>query len=169
MVGDLLLVARLENGVMKVRAQPVPVVTLLETAARGFAPRAADRKVSISVQGDRDLMAHLDLDLSQRLLDNLLANALRYVRQGDRIELAATVAGTELRLAVRNSGPPIPDEVRARLFERHAPGVNRDWHNAGLGLHLCQLVAEVHGGRMVLADTPGWNVAFEACLPGALG
>ncbi len=167
MVGDLLLLAHLENGAMQVKPQAVPVRVLLETAARAVGPRAADRRVSLSVRGDPELMARCDLDLMRRLLENLLVNALRYVRPGDRIELEASLVGTELRVAVRNSGPPVPEPVRERLFEKNGPGANRQWHNAGLGLYLCRLVAEAHGGRMVLAETPGWPVAFEAWLPDA--
>jgi signal transduction histidine kinase len=167
MVGDLLLLAHLENGVMQVRPQAVPVRVLLETAARAVEPRASDRRVALSVRGDPDLMARFDLDLMRRLLENLLVNALRYVRPGDRIELDASLVGTELRVAVRNSGPPVPEAVRERLFEKHGPGASRQWHNAGLGLYLCRLVAEAHGGRMVLVETPGWPVAFEARFPDA--
>jgi len=167
MVGDLLLLARLESGAMRATPQAVPIRVLLETAARAIGPRAEDRRVAVAVQGDPDLMARCDLDLMRRLLENLLVNALRYVRSGDRIELDASMAGPELRVAVRNSGPPVPEALRDHLFEKHGPGAGRQWHNAGLGLYLCRLVAEAHGGQMVLADTPGWTVAFEARLPQA--
>jgi len=91
---------------------------------------------------------------------------VRFVGPGDRVELAAE-GGERLRLAVRNSGPPVPPEVRARLFERHATHGRRAWHNAGLGLYLCRLAAEAHGGSIALADRPGWNVSFEVEIPPA--
>jgi signal transduction histidine kinase len=167
MVGDLLLLAQLESGTMRTRPQAVPIRPLLETAARAVGPRAADRRVALSIRGDPDLVARCDLDLVRRLLDNLLVNALRYVRPGDRIELEGALHDTELFIAVRNSGPPVPDEVRQRLFEKQGPDPGRRWQHPGLGLYLCRLVAEAHGGRMVLVEEPGWPVAFEARLPGA--
>jgi two-component system heavy metal sensor histidine kinase CusS len=103
--------------------------------------------------------------MARRLLENLVANAVRHVGAGDRVELAAEVEGGLLRLAVRNSGPPVPPEARARLFEKHSTHGRRAWHNAGLGLHLCRLVAEGHGGRIGLVERPGWNVSFEAAFP----
>lgn len=167
MVGDLLLVSRLEHGAMQPRRQSVPVAALLGQVAHAASLRAADRRVRVSVEASAELMAPLDLDLVRRLLENLTGNALRFVDRGGRVELVAAQAGGILTLAVRNSGPPVPVPVRAHLFQKHAPGELRQLHNTGLGLYLCRLVAEAHGGAMALAETPGWPVAFEARLPTA--
>jgi signal transduction histidine kinase len=165
MVGDLLLVSRLEHGALRPRLQPTPVAALLGQVARAAAPRAADRKVAVEVTADPDLMAPLDLDLARRLVENLAANALRFVERGGRVELAAALDGAALVLAVRNTGPAVPEAVRPHLFQKHAPGELRQVHGTGLGLYLCRLVAEAHGGRVALVETPGWPVAFEARLP----
>jgi signal transduction histidine kinase len=165
MVGDLLLVSRLEHGALGPRLQPTPVAALLGQVARAAALRAADRQVTVEVTADADLMAPLDLDLARRLLENLVGNALRFVDRGGRVELAAWADGGALTLAVRNTGPAVPEAVRASLFQKHAPGELRQLHNTGLGLYLCRLVAEAHGGHVALAETPGWPVAFEARLP----
>jgi signal transduction histidine kinase len=165
MVGDLLLVSRLEHGALQPRRQRTPVAALLEAVARAAALRAADRQVTIAVVADPDLMAPLDLDLVRRLLDNLTGNALRFVDRGGRVELSASLEGGELRLAVRNSGPTVPAQVQPHLFKKNAPGELRQVHNTGLGLYLCRLVAEAHGGRMLHAERPEWPVVFEARLP----
>lgn len=165
MVEDLLLVSRLEHGAMQPRRQATPVAALLEQVARAAALRAADRNVAVTVAADPDLMAPLDLDLVRRLLENLTGNALRFVERGGRVELAAALADGALALAVRNTGPPVPEAVRPYLFEKHAPGQLRQVHNTGLGLYLCRMVAEAHGGQMALVEAPGWPVAFEARLP----
>ena len=165
MVGDLLLVSRLEHGALAPRRQATPVMALLAQVARAATLRAADRTVAVEVAADPDLMAPLDLDLARRIVENLVANALRFVDRSGRVELAAWVEGAALRLAVRNTGPAVPAAVRPFLFQKHAPGELRQVHNTGLGLYLCRLVAEAHGGEMVLAETPGWPVAFEARLP----
>lgn len=165
MVGDLLLVARLEHQAMRPRLQPTPVAALLSQVARTATLRAADRKVSVTVTADPDLMATMDLDLARRLVENLAANALRFVDREGRVELAGWEAGGTLTLAVRNTGPAVPEAVRPHLFQKHAPGELRQLHNTGLGLYLCRLVAEAHGGTMALVETPGWPVAFEARFP----
>jgi len=108
------------------------------------------------------LTAALDPDLTVRLLENLVTNALRHVGDGHRIELASEKTGDGVRLAVRNSGPPVPADARDKIFEKYVTKGRREWHNAGLGLYLCRLVAEAHGGRMELVDRPSWSVSFEA-------
>ena len=166
MIGDLLLLSRLEAG-LRARPEAVPVRLLLEVVARSFEPRAAERGARLLVEADADLVAAIDLDLARRLLENLTSNAVRHVRAGDRIALAGWRDGAALGLAVRNSGPPVAPEVRTRLFQKHTTGGRREWHNAGLGLYLCRLVAEAHGGEVALVERPGWGVSFEARLPGS--
>jgi signal transduction histidine kinase len=165
LIGDLLLVYRLEQGVMAPTREPVPVALLLDGVARRFGARAAERGVRLELQADEALMAALDLDLVQRLLENLVSNAMRHVGRGDHVSLEARSVGGELQMAVRNSGPPVPEELRERLFRRFVTGGLREWQNAGLGLYLCRLVAEAHGGSIALADRQGWNVSFEVAIP----
>jgi signal transduction histidine kinase len=162
LIGDLLLVQRLERGGLTLRREQTPVALLLERVAESYRPRARDRGVTIQVTGAAGLTAALDPELTLRLLENLVSNALRHVGQGDRIELAGEQTGDGVRLSVRNSGPPVPEEARAKLFEKYVTKGRREWHNAGLGLYLCKLVAEAHGGACQLVDRPGWAVSFEA-------
>jgi len=161
LIGDLLLVHRLERGGLQLRREATPVAVLLERVAESHRPRARQRGVTIQVTGAAGLTAAIDSELTLRYLENLVSNALRHVGDGDRIELAAEPLAEGLRLSVRNSGLPVPDEARAKLFEKYATKGRREWHNAGLGLYLCRLVAEAHGGRCELANRPGWSVSFE--------
>lgn len=163
MAGDLLLVSRIEDGLEPVRAG-VPVKALLDEVARSFGPVVARTGATLQVRGEEAGVAELDEGLVRRLIENLLVNASRHVGEGDRIELAAEPAGDRVRLAVRNSGPPVPAEARPHLFEKGNTHGRREWHHAGLGLHLCALVARRHGGTIALVDRPGWGVSFEAEL-----
>jgi signal transduction histidine kinase len=165
LIGDLLLVYRLEQGVMAASREAVPVALLLDGVAQRFRTRAAERGVRVELQVDQELVAALDLDLTQRMLENLVSNALRHVGRGDHVSLEARTADGELQLAVRNSGPPVPAELRGNLFRRFVTGGLREWHNAGLGLYLCRLVAEAHAGTIALVDRAGWNVSFEIDIP----
>jgi len=165
MVGDLLLISRLETAALEPKRQPIPVLALLEQVAHGASLRAQDRAVTVQLSAEQDMVAALDLDMVRRLLENLLSNALRFVDRGGRVELGARLEEGALVLAVRNTGPTVPEEVRSHLFQKHAHGAERQFHNVGLGLYLCRLVAEAHGGSVALVDTPGWPVAFEARIP----
>ncbi len=165
LIGDLLLVYRLERGAMSPVREQVPVKLLLQSIVRRFAVRAAERGTAVEVEAAEELMVAADLDLAQRMLENLVSNALRHVSRGDRVRLEARSAAGEVRIAVRNSGPPVAPELRGRLFDRFVTGGHRDWQNAGLGLYLCRLVAEAHAGSIALVDAPGWSVSFEVRLP----
>jgi signal transduction histidine kinase len=165
LIGDLLLVYRLEQGVMRPSREMVPARLLLESVARRFGPRATRHGVRLEVDAEDDLLVPIDLELVQRMLDNLIANALRHVNRGNRVGLFAGTGGGEIRLAVRNSGPPVPEHLKGGLFGRFVVGERREWRNVGLGLYLCRLVAEAHSGSIALVDRPGWNVSFEAVLP----
>lgn len=166
MTGDLLLIHRLEHRDWDRRA-PVQVATLLadaERPARTVVERAG-ATLTARLAAGTPAAADLDAALIRRVLDNLLSNAVRHVGPGDRVELAAEPSGDALRLAVRNSGPPVPAEARARLFEKDAAAGRARGEHFGLGLYLCRLVAERHGGVVALADRPGWSVSFEVLLP----
>ena len=165
LIGDLLLVYRLEQGVMAPARESVVLTLLLDAVVQRFRARGAERGVRLELQAEDGLVASLDLDLVQRLLENLVANALRHVGRGDAVRLEARVEDGQLRLAVRNTGPPVPLELRDGLFRRFVTGGMREWHNAGLGLYLCRLVAEAHGGTIGLAERAGWNVSFEIAFP----
>jgi len=166
MTGDLLLVARLESR-PTLLTSTVSVDELLRDLERAFAPlvRRAGASFEWRRTGDAPAKVPADPQLIRRLLDNLLSNAARHVSKGDRIEITAELDGDRLRLAVRNSGPPVPPETRAQLFEKHATSGTRGWANMGLGLYMCRLVAGQHGGSIALVDRPGWNVSFEVTLP----
>ncbi len=165
LIGDLLLVYRLEQGAMAPAREPVLVALLLDAVIRRFRAQAADRGVTLEVKAEDGLASSLDLDLVQRMLENLVANAMRHVGRGDHVSVEARSSDGQVVLAVRNSGPPVPMELRESLFRRFVTGGTREWHNAGLGLYLCRLVAEAHSGTIALVERTGWNVSFEITIP----
>ncbi|MFN2548200.1 MAG: sensor histidine kinase [Myxococcales bacterium] len=165
MVGDLLAIARLERGVLQSAPEPVDLSALLASLADSYAAAARQAGAQIGARVESGLSATLHREMVHRMYDNLVLNALDFVRPGGRIEVAAWQDGPELRLAVRNTGEPVPPETRLRLFEKHASRGSRRQHNLGLGLYLCRLVAVAHDGIIELADEAGWAASFVARLP----
>jgi len=169
MSNDLLLIGRLEAHRTEPLAEADLDALLLEVEGAGRAvARRSGAELACRRAPDVPRSAVIDPPLVRRMLDNLVGNACRHVRPSDHIEVAVERAGEALRLAVRNTGSEVPAEVRDRLFEKHATAGKRDFHNSGLGLYLCRLVAERHGGSIALATRPGWGVSFEATFPQAL-
>ena len=165
MVGDLLSIARLERWVLQSAPETVDLSALLASLADSYAAAARQSGAQITASVEGGLSATLHREMVHRLYDNLVLNALDFVRPGGRIEVAAWQDSGELRLAVRNTGEPVPAEARLRLFEKHAATGGRRRHNLGLGLYLCRLVAVAHDGNIELLEEPGWAASFVARLP----
>ncbi len=108
-------------------------------------------------------------DLFAQLLDKLVANAVDFGRPGTPIRIALAQAGYAAQLTVTNSGPPIPDAVRGRLFESmiSARGERAGSEpHLGLGLYIARLIAEFHGGSIAAANLPdGSGVSVRLTLP----
>jgi signal transduction histidine kinase len=166
MVGDLLAIARLERGVLSSAPESVDLSALLVSLANAYAVSARNVGAQITAKVEPGLCASLHREMIHRFFDNLVLNALDFVRPGGRVEVAAWQEGPELLLAVRNTGDPVPAEARARLFQKGAvQRGSRQKHNLGLGLYLCRLVAVAHDGAITLREEPGWSTSFVARLP----
>jgi signal transduction histidine kinase len=165
MIGDLLVVPRLERGELRGHFAAGRVRDLLDTVARAREQQASAKGLRVEVVAPPELVAWIDELLVRRMLENLVGNALRHAPRGGRIELSARLERDRLLLAVRNDGPAVDPAVRARLFQKYATHGQRDPRSCGLGLYLCRMVAELHGGRIALVEREGWSVSFEASLP----
>jgi signal transduction histidine kinase len=167
MIGDLLRISRLEKQNLALDEQFGDVGGLLHEVWRAHQAAAKQKGVELRVHAPSAIHARIDRELTRRMLDNLIGNAMRFLKRGGKLELSAEVRGTELRLSVRNDGAPVPDAIKSTLFERFGLGEGRLGHNVGLGLYFCKLAAEAHGGKMCLEDAPGWPVSFAADFPRA--
>ena len=101
----------------------------------------------------------------RRMLNNLVDNAVIY---GGAVSLEVEAVGDEVRIAVLDRGPGLPDDVLARItapFERGEASRNRRTGGAGLGLSIVQALAQAHGGRLVLANREGGGLAATVALP----
>jgi signal transduction histidine kinase len=165
MVGDLLAIARLERGVLQSPPEAVDLSALVHSLVEAYGAPARQAGAQIGSAVEPGLSATLHREMVHRLYDNLVLNALDFVRPGGRIEVAAWQKDRELLLAVRNTGEPVPAEARARLFQKGGQSGVRRKQNLGLGLYLCRLVAVAHDGTIGLEEEPGWAASFIAHLP----
>src|SRR2546429_9687776 len=104
MVGDLLAIAKLERGVLTSAPETVDLSALLVSLANAYAVSARNAGAQISARVEPGLCATLHREMVHRFFDNLVLNALDFVRPGGRIEVAASQDGPELTLAVRTTG-----------------------------------------------------------------
>lgn len=171
----LLDVARLEAGERALQLAPVNLSGLVAGVASRLTLALQNRHVTLSCPIPPDLPAVMaDEDMIDRVLTNLIDNAMKYSPRGGEITLTAGVAGDLVQISVTDEGPGIPPDERQRIFERFAqvsgerPAGSR--RGFGLGLTFCKLAVEAHGGRIWVE--PGENDVgsrFIFTLPYATG
>ena len=164
MVTQLLDINRLETDQMPLRKTDCDLVAVARKALESVAPLVGDRRVALD--GPAALVAKCDESVLQRILGNLLGNALKFTPAGGEIKIAVTRGADEARLVVSDSGPGIPQEFHQKIFEKYFQiEDDRRSRGTGLGLTFCKLAVEAHGGRIGVDDTPGPGCSFWFTLP----
>ena len=159
--------SRLERpGAAPERAQ-IDLVPLARRAVETLATAAAERQVRVELEGEAPLL-QADADSMERLLVNLLDNAVKYNRPGGRVTLTLGGDRDGATLEVRDTGIGIPQESLPRIFERFYrvdKGRSRDEGGTGLGLAIVKHVVQLHGGRVDVESQLGSGSRFRVWLP----
>ena len=177
LVEQLLDVARLESGTLTLRAEVRDLVPLLRRTTEAFASLAERRglafRVSCPVGG---LRVRYDPDQMEKVLGNLLGNALKFTPSGGRVEVRAHTEGDgpdgSCVVEIEDSGPGIPAAHQARVFDRFYQvddSPRRAHEGAGIGLALARELVDLHGGTLALRSVEGAGSTFIVRLPLATG
>jgi NtrC-family two-component system sensor histidine kinase KinB len=165
LISDLLNFSRYQNGLQTLELAPVDIEDLIEQVRQRHAEAATASGLTLTadVQG---VMPFIQLDRSQieRVLDNLMANALRHCNSGGTVALQARRHGKRLILSVQDSGEGIDFSQQGRIFEPFVQ-IGRRKGGAGLGLALCKEIVQLHGGKISLYSRPGEGSQFYLMLP----
>ena len=164
LINDLLNFSRYQNGLQKLTLAPCSIDELLEQAQIRFSGAAQERGVELLVEVQGPL-PHLQADQPQldRVLDNLIDNALRHTAAGGLIRLQARRHGDRVIISVEDNGEGIAYGQQGRIFEPFVQ-VGRKKGGAGLGLALCKEIVQLHGGRMGVYSRPGQGTQFYMAL-----
>ncbi len=167
LIDSLLDLARLEEGQAELTYRRIDVKSLVGEAVEQVRPVAAARELRLESRLPDGLPPLWgDQDLLQRLLLNLLDNAMKFTPpQGEiRLELSQPDAETFL-FAVSDTGPGIAPEHHERIFDRFSRVPKGEARGTGLGLALCKLAVEAHGGRIWVESELGHGATFKFVLP----
>lgn len=164
LINDLLNFSRYQNGLQKLTLAPCSIEALLEQARLRFATSAEEKEINLLVEVQGPLpRLQADQPQLERVLDNLLDNALRHTGSGGRIRLHARRHGDRVIISVEDNGEGIAYGQQGRIFEPFVQ-VGRKKGGAGLGLALCKEIVQLHGGRMGVYSRPGQGTQFYMTL-----
>jgi NtrC-family two-component system sensor histidine kinase KinB len=164
LINDLLNFSRYQNGLQKLTLAPCSIEDLLEQAQLRFAEAAEAKGIALKVEVQGPL-PRLQADQAQldRVLDNLIDNALRHTARDGQIRLQARRHGERVIISVEDNGEGIAYGQQGRIFEPFVQ-VGRKKGGAGLGLALCKEIVQLHGGRMGVYSRPGQGTQFYMAL-----
>jgi signal transduction histidine kinase len=156
MITNLLDIAKADEGQLAPARQRFAIAPMVEAAAGELRARAQSSGVTLATGADA-VEVDADPDLLQRVLANLIENAIRHAPEGTTVEVRATAAERGVVLRVADAGPGVPAALREQVFERFARGGAEPARaNRGLGLAFCKLAVEAHGGSIWIEDAaPG--------------
>jgi signal transduction histidine kinase len=165
LVSGLLDVSRLESGSMDVEPEAVNAYILMEEVRRELLPWAEENKLALRLEPAPNLPdVRADYELLDRVLRNLVGNAIKYTPAGGTVTLRAEAEPPYVRFTVQDDGPGLPPEVQQRLFQKFVRGTGKG-HGHGLGLAFCKLAVEAMGGRIWAESQLGAGTAFHFTLP----
>jgi heavy metal sensor kinase len=166
-VEDMFTLARADAGSYPVRRTLMYLDEVVEDAVRAARVLADTKTVAIEVTATASASFTGDEELVQRLIGNLLDNAVRHTPPGGVVHVRLTRDAGRYELSVTDAGPGIPPEIQPHIFERFFRGdAARTSSNggAGLGLALARWVARAHGGDVVLVRSSHEGTTFTAVL-----
>jgi two-component system CheB/CheR fusion protein len=164
----ILDVEELEDGVLKARRVATEVDDLVQRAASVNRPAMRIRQLRVSVEVTAGLTACIDGELTYRVLESLLDNAVRYAPRKGRVVVAAHQVGDGIEIAIGNDGPPVPDSERDAIFDRYYRIEERRANaraGRGLGLYFCRLAIAAQGGSLDVEQRGELGAVFVARLP----
>jgi signal transduction histidine kinase len=157
MVDDLFELTRLEAGDIEWSIQRVQLDQLVGETVEAMRPQAAAKGITVETRVQSGLgAAAANPEKLQRVLFNLIQNAIRHTPEDGSVTVAAESVGTAIEVEVADTGGGIPRVERERVFDPFVRGDDaRSAAGSGLGLSICRAIIEVHGGRIWVRDKEG--------------
>ncbi len=173
LVTNFLDLSKLEAGAMKVIKKPADLEQLLSATLDDHQLLAQGKNITFRKRFTGATPAvEADIDRLDQVLSNLLSNALKFTPAGGEIELGAALAGNEARVWIKDTGAGIAAEEIGQLFEKYkqsTSGKSSAEPGTGLGLLICKMIVEAHGGRIWVESQEGKGTTFTFTLPAGNG
>jgi heavy metal sensor kinase len=166
MINTMLMISKTESGVDKFSRKDVDLTGIVRQACELFEPTAEDRKMILSCDVPDGIHLIGDTPMIQRMLSNLLDNAIKYTPSGGTVNIAVSESGAQVIVVVRDTGIGISQADLPRIFERfYRCDQSRSQAGIGLGLSLARAIARAHGGDIAVTSAPNQGSTFTVTLP----
>lgn len=171
-INSLLDVSKMETGEIDINVAPAELATIVDNVLIELSPLAHDLNITLKNKiSDTLPLMLIDSDKIERVLQNLVDNALKYSPRDSEVILRAapddTTLSNSIRIDVIDMGPGIPDNYKTSIFNRYAQIEGRDVIRGGVGLGLtfCRMITEAHGGKIWIEDNGEQGSIFSLTLP----
>ena len=170
---NIFIAAELEAGETALHVSRIDVTALIRSVISSFSHRAAEKKVSVEFKccgdkpADEDLLFMTDAEKLQRVLANLLANAIEFNKPGRKVTIESWKGGSALHVSITDEGIGIPAEERPRLFERFRQiesGTTKRHRGHGLGLSITKALVDLLNGTITVEEAPGGGCIFRIVI-----
>jgi signal transduction histidine kinase len=169
LINDLLDLVRLESGVMQVKREALAVEEFVRGLASSVHQVASDKRIKFATLVDPEIGAVMtDRDKLEKIVLNLVFNALKFTPSGGRVDLKAAKEGAELVITVADTGMGISEKNMANLFSRFwqaDDSSRRKFQGVGIGLALVKELVEIQGGKVSVQSQEGKGTTFTIRLP----
>jgi two-component system sensor histidine kinase KdpD len=159
LANNTLEMARVSAGSLRLQRDWYPVDEIVGAVLSHMEPQLRHHAVRTRLP-DGMAMAHVDEVMIVRVLENLLENAVKYTPAGTAIEVAVELEPGLVRFRVADEGPGLVPGEERRIFERFVRGSGQSQGGVGLGLAICRIVVEAHGGRILARNRPEGGAEF---------
>jgi signal transduction histidine kinase len=166
MINTMLMISKTESGVDQISREEIDLAVLVQKACELFEPTAEDKGVTLSCDVPGRTRLTGETRMIQRMLSNLLDNAIKYTPSGGSITVSAREDNAHVVISVKDTGVGISSSDLPRIFERfYRCDQSRSQSGIGLGLSLARAIARAHGGDITATSTPNQGSTFTVTLP----
>ncbi|MCX5782741.1 MAG: sensor histidine kinase [Elusimicrobia bacterium] len=169
MIQNLLDIAKMEEGKLELKKEKVNVRELLQSRHKEFSLQTLNEQKEISINVQEDLPEiEIEKNLIERVINNLINNAIKHTSSGGKIEISAEREEDFLKITISDNGPGIPKEFKEKIFEKFVQLERQKSQlrtGAGLGLTFCKMAVEAHGGTIWVESEQDKGSSFILTLP----
>lgn len=169
LVNEMLDLAKLDTGELSLQKENIDVISLIANIQENFQAYAVEKKQRLFISHTSpSLIARLDKDKFEKIINNLVSNAIKYSNKDGDIIIQIIEKGRTLEIKVQDHGIGIAANEIPRIFDRYYQSGTIKTEGTGIGLSIVKEFVEFHRGQVRCNSTPGWGTLFTLEFPNAI-